>query len=85
MYLHQQEFLLEHQHKNIIITAHNEISLQRLVNILANYELESKICEMIPQTHKAIISLMKLPLVRGFTTKDIVFICELYKLCNRLL
>ena len=71
-----KEFIQNCQHKNIIITAHNEISLKRLVDILANYELESKIIEIIPQKKQPIILLIKLPLTRGFIAKDTVFVSE---------
>jgi len=71
-----KEFLLDHQHKIIIITAHNEFSLKRLADILANYDLLSKVCTQIPQKAQPLIFLMKLPLLQGFISNNIIFISE---------
>ena len=58
------------------ITAHNEITLNRLKDILSSYDLTTKITDKLPIKASNVINLIKLPLESGFVSADTIFISE---------
>ena len=62
--------------KYVIITAHNHITLEKIQEILKNYDLESIVQDHAAILQKNMINLLQIPLDTGFISGDYIFISE---------